>query len=1190
MKPSLKKKIALGFLVGVIILLTIGILSYQSILNYEEHNSAVKYTQNVVDKIESLNALIFRVVAVQRGYVITGDTVFSNAYITRKAEIPVKINELRPMVSGSRQDENLKKLESVLNINLARTDSIIHLRNHQGFEAARELQQKTADQRILAEVTALTDLMKKEELAHLNHTLIEEEKSFFNTKTAIIAGSIFAVIFAVVCFLIILRDIDEKRRIEIKLEESDALYKTLVKNLPDETITIYNREMRYLLVDGGGFEKLKYDPKKLEGKLIKEAIPPENYSSFEPFYRGVFEGKTSTLEYNFQDRIIEITFLPLPEKNGKEISHGMVITHDITERKKAEEDVRKSEALYKTIMSSYPRGSITLYDKELRILLADGSEITSQGFSKDSLLNKRLDEIFPPEILEPHRENLLSVFDGKSNSYESSFNGEDYIVTNIPIKNGNGKVTSGLSISNNITRLKETEKALRRSEALYRSIMSAFPQGTISLYNKDTAIVMLDGEDISTLGFRREDLIGKKIKDLIPALAPDAPADTLEKYTMVFEGKTATYESNFKGNYYLVTNTPIRQQNGDIMFGMSISRNITPIKRAEEEAKRSQLLYKTMMENFPNGTISLFNKDLIRTIIGGQELTRQNISLGDVINKPIEMLLPETDYEQYLDYYRDVFKGNSATFEVPFEERTYLISVLPIKNENGEIISGMSISQNISHLKNYEKKITESRDFYLTLFEEFPSLIWRAGTDGAYNYFNRRWLKFTGKPMEQEIGEGWRKGIHEDDLFKYTGHYNESFSKRAPFEVEYRLKRHDGEYRWMLDYGTPYYDPDNNFAGYIGTSYDITERKTADDRLKRSEALLSQAQEIAHTGSWEWNTEANVLTWSDELYRIFGLDPQKEPITYEQYVSMLHPDTRDMVLNTIQEAYKSGGSYDFEHKIIRPTGEVRILHGQGRVVTNEAGIVTRLFGVAHDITERKMAEEQLKEANRKLLHSEKLAALGRFSSNISHEIRNPLANISASAQLIMSKFKPEAPLATYLDIIMRNSTTASRIIKELLDFASPRELLLEMNDIFEVINEACELVSPRCQQSRVSLNFINEAGNIPPILMNQEKLQEALLNFLSNAIDAMPLGGKLDLVLRRADNLVELDITDTGYGIPPENIEKIFEPFFTTKENGTGLGVSLAHQIIQNHNGRLDIESKVGEGTTIKIKLPLQGQ
>ena len=257
-------------------------------------------------------------------------------------------------------------------------------------------------------------------------------------------------------------------------------------------------------------------------------------------------------------------------------------------------------------------------------------------------------------------------------------------------------------------------------------------------------------------------------------------------------------------------------------------------------------------------------------------------------------------------------------------------------------------------------------------------------------------------------------------------------------------------------------------------------------------------------------------------------------------------------------------------------------------VYNRRAEVTGCVHVAKDITGRKEAEKALREAQQQLLQSEKMSVVGRFASGVAHEIRNPLANIVAASQFCLSK-KDEVPASVrdYLGIILRNAENANDIIKDLLDFARPRKVNLKKGDVSRVIQRVCDSVRPRSEKQEIMVDC-SRGESLPDVFLDESQLEAALLNFATNSLDAMPYGGKLSMkaIYDQQKNCVLIKIRDTGEGIPEDSQDKIFEPFFTTKDDGVGLGMSLVHQIIEAHNGKVNLESRLGGFTEFTVELP----
>ncbi len=243
------------------------------------------------------------------------------------------------------------------------------------------------------------------------------------------------------------------------------------------------------------------------------------------------------------------------------------------------------------------------------------------------------------------------------------------------------------------------------------------------------------------------------------------------------------------------------------------------------------------------------------------------------------------------------------------------------------------------------------------LLESFPFPVWRSGCDAKRDYFNRKWLDFTGRTLQQELGDGWSVGIHPDDLDAMLLSYQDAFHVRGIFETEYRLRRHDSEYRWVVDCGAPLEDANGNFAGYIGGCYDITQRKQTEERL----IVWEEAQLLANLGSWKWDILTGALTWSDELYRILGLDREAFCPTHQTFHDLLHPDDRALFKDALDDCLNGRRPYDCELRIVRPDGTVRTVQSRGRAIFDETGKPLRMIGTAQDITERKRAEERIRE-------------------------------------------------------------------------------------------------------------------------------------------------------------------------------------------------------------------------------------
>ena len=257
-----------------------------------------------------------------------------------------------------------------------------------------------------------------------------------------------------------------------------------------------------------------------------------------------------------------------------------------------------------------------------------------------------------------------------------------------------------------------------------------------------------------------------------------------------------------------------------------------------------------------------------------------------------------------------------------------------------------------------ELSLHESEKRFRVLADAAPVLMWMAGTDKLCIFVNEAWLEFTGRTMEQELGNGWTEGIHPDDADDCLKTYRAAFDAREAFVLEYRLKHHDGEFRWLTDRGVPRYDAAGGFLGYIGACVDTTELREKENALHEFEERVTLAAEAAHLGVWELDTKTNEFWISDNARQLFQFEPDVR-VTYAMIQQRIHPEDRASRDAAAQNAIKTKGGYEMEYRALLPDKSVRWIGARARCVADPDGEMTRLLGVSMDVTERKQTEQFL---------------------------------------------------------------------------------------------------------------------------------------------------------------------------------------------------------------------------------------
>ncbi|HMD06155.1 MAG TPA: PAS domain-containing protein, partial [Candidatus Acidoferrum sp.] len=280
------------------------------------------------------------------------------------------------------------------------------------------------------------------------------------------------------------------------------------------------------------------------------------------------------------------------------------------------------------------------------------------------------------------------------------------------------------------------------------------------------------------------------------------------------------------------------------------------------------------------------------------------------------------------------------------------------------------------------------QDLYATLqqseyrlrlvIDTIPAYAWSARPDGSVDFINQRFLEFTGRSMEDMLGWGWGSSVHPDDLARYTGDWQEAVATGEPMESEARVRRMDGDYRWLLIRNVPLRDELGDIVNWYGTAIDIEQRHRAEDALRRSEAYLAEAQQLSHTGSFGWKPSTGEIIWSEETFRIFQYDRTTKP-TVELILQRVHPDDITSVQKTVKRAMEDGKDFEHEYRLVVPDGAVKHVHVVARALNDESGKV-EFVGAVMDVTERKRGEETLRRSEGYLAEAQRLSHTGSWAS------------------------------------------------------------------------------------------------------------------------------------------------------------------------------------------------------------------
>jgi PAS domain S-box-containing protein len=490
-------------------------------------------------------------------------------------------------------------------------------------------------------------------------------------------------------------------------------------------------------------------------------------------------------------------------------------------------------------------------------------------------------------------------------------------------------------------------------------------------------------------------------------------------------------------------------------------------------------------------------------------------------------------------------------------------------------------------------QLRESEELVHYIADAAPVLIWLSDTTKKCIWLNKPWLKFTGRTMEQEYGDGWAESLHPQDFDRCIAIYFSSFEARKEFSIEYRLRRHDGEYRWMLVKGVPRFMSDGEFSGYIGSCIDITERKQVEEILRQSQAEAERQRRLYDT----------ILSNTPDLVYVFDLNHR---FTYANDVLLkMWGKTWDEAIGKtcLELGYEPWHAEMHDREIEQviatkqPTrGEVPFTGTFGRRVYDyifvpiigKDGEVEAIAGTTRDITERQQMEATLRETDRRK---------DEFLATLAHELRNPLAPIRSGLEIIRRTVDDKIKFEETLNIIERQTNQIVHLVDDLLDISRITQgkirLRKERIDLKTAIDMALE----------TSQGVIDKAENeliitLPykPIYIDADltRVAQIFLNILNNAAKYSSAGGKISLTAGKEGNEAVIGIKDTGLGIAPEMLSKIFDMFGQLEtpdqqvQGGLGIGLSVVKKLVEMHGGTVEAFSEGrGKGSEFIVRLPL---
>ena len=526
----------------------------------------------------------------------------------------------------------------------------------------------------------------------------------------------------------------------------------------------------------------------------------------------------------------------------------------------------------------------------------------------------------------------------------------------------------------------------------------------------------------------------------------------------------------------------------------------------------------------------------------------------------------------------------------------------PRRDPEGNIVRWYGVVLDIEDRKQAEDALKETKNALIAseqnlrlIIDSLPVLVWSARPDGSADFVNKSWLDYAELPADRIMDWGFLELYHPDDIPEMVEIWKRDLEHSDHTQLKGRIRGGDGKYRWFYFSGRKLTDA-NGLVRWFGVNIDIENLQCAENALRNSEAALRKSEHelnlIINTipaMAWSCTPDGRLEYWNKNLVDFVGL-PFEEIVGFGFY-RMFHPDDVERMRVSWEEVVATKRPHPVDARIRRFDGEYRWFNLRQNPLLDTDGNVVRWYGVVVDIEDHKRAEESLRQSQSDLAHVTRLTTIGELAVSIAHEINQPLMAIVTNAGTCLRWLQDgqtdleQARLAA--DRVVHDGHRAGEIVSSIRAMAQRSPVRMEKTDFNTALHDVLFLLREKLRSR--GLEVVTDLSPDPLyVLGDRTQLQQVLLNLIMNSAEATPPGTDATIRVQctqRQEGEVEINVSDTGEGIPPEQLDRVFEAFYTTKSDGIGMGLSICRSIVEAHGGRIWAENNSPAGASFNFTL-----